>query len=206
MPASDPAATAANNLALRQALAQFTTGVAIVTTISPQGAPVGMTINSFSSVSLEPPLVLWSVSRQANSFAIFRSAKRYLIHILAATQLDLAKRFATRGADRFSAQSTTAWQYTATRLPRLDDCLAWFECRHRSEHEEGDHVILVGHIEAFHAAPAPPLAFHGGRYFTRFTESPLPQALQSPWVAPPLPAETTNPAAANPSEEPPTSG
>lgn len=168
-------------MALRRALSQFTTGITIMTTRSPEGAPVGITANSFSSVSLDPPLMLWSLSLHAGSVNIFRRCERYMVHVLAAHQLNLAKRFATRGADRFGPESGTAWQSNAAGLPQLEGCLAWFECVSRSQYEEGDHVILVGRIENFAAASGVPLAFHGGQYIADFTESPLPKVLQSPW-------------------------
>lgn len=166
----------------RHALAQFTTGVTIVTTLAPDGAPVGMTANSFSSVSLDPPLVLWSVSERAASLGIFRACPRYLVHVLAADQLDLARRFATPGADRFGARSGTAWQANGAQLPRLDGCVAWFECSNRSQYDEGDHVVLVGRVDGFAVNGGTPLVFHDGRYITDFSETPLPKALQSPWM------------------------
>lgn len=166
---------------LRHALSQFTTGIAIITTLSPEGTPVGITANSFSSVSLEPPLVLWSLSLRAASLNVFRHSDRYLIHVLAADQLELAKRFATPGADRFGPHSGTHWQPNPRGLPYLQGNLAWLECTHRSQYEEGDHVILVGHVEHFAATGGAPLAFHGGKYITHLTEKALPQALRSPW-------------------------
>jgi flavin reductase (DIM6/NTAB) family NADH-FMN oxidoreductase RutF len=166
----------------RHALAQFTTGVTIVTTVAPEGQPVGMTANSFSSVSLAPPLVLWSVALQAASIEVFRRCPRYLIHVLAADQLELARRFATRSADRFGPASGTAWQANGAKLPKLDGCVAWFECTNRSQYDEGDHVILVGQVEAFAVNGGTPLVFHDGRYITDFSETPLPKALQQPWA------------------------
>ncbi len=168
---------------LRQALSQFTTGIAVITTTTPEGSPVGLTANSFSSVSLDPPLVLWSLSLQAASLNVFRRCARYLIHVLSADQLELAKRFATRGADRFGPASGTVWQPNASGLPVLEGGLARFECINRSQHEEGDHIILVGQVDTFCAPGGMPLAFHAGKYLTHFTETPLPQSLQSPWDA-----------------------
>jgi flavin reductase (DIM6/NTAB) family NADH-FMN oxidoreductase RutF len=162
----------------RRALAQFATGITVVTTVAPDGTPVGLTANSFSSVSMEPPLVLWSLSLKARSLAVFRACQRYLIHVLAADQLDVAQRFATRGADRFGP---TAWIPTDEGLPRLEGCVAWFECGNRSQHEEGDHVIMVGRVEAFQAPGGAPLIFHGSRYVADLTEAPLPKALLTPW-------------------------
>jgi flavin reductase (DIM6/NTAB) family NADH-FMN oxidoreductase RutF len=162
----------------RRALAQFATGITVVTTIAPDGTPVGLTANSFSSVSLEPPLVLWSLSLKSQSLAVFRACQRYLIHVLAADQLDVAQRFATRGADRFGP---TAWCPTDDGLPRLEGCVAWFECGNRSQYEEGDHVIMVGRVEAFQVPGGAPLIFHGSRYVADLTEAPLPKALLTPW-------------------------
>lgn len=172
---------AKSNAPFRHALAQFTTGVTVVTTAAPNGQPVGMTANSFTSVSLEPPLVLWSVSLRAASLDVFRGSPRYLVHVLAADQLDLAQRFATRAADRFGSTSGTAWSTNGSSLPHLAGCVAWFECINRSQHEEGDHIILVGHVEAFAVNGGTPLVFHDGRYITDFAEVPLPKALQQAW-------------------------
>ncbi len=183
MHSTEIAASGSDSAALRQALSQFTTGIAIITTVTPEGAPVGITANSFSSVSLNPPLVLWSLSLQAGSLNVFRQCARYLIHILAADQLDLAKRFATRGAERFGATSGTTWHLNTSGLPALEGCLAWFECVNRSQYEEGDHIILVGHVDTYAATGGAPLAFHAGQYLTHFTETPLPGVLRSPWNA-----------------------
>ncbi len=162
----------------RRALAQFATGVTVVTTRAPDGAPVGLTVNSFSSVSLDPPLVLWSLSLKAESLDVFRECERYLIHVLAADQLPIAKRFATRGADRFGP---TAWRPTDDGLPLLEGCTAWFECGNRSQYEEGDHVILVGRVEAFQTIGGAPLIFHNARYVSHLAEAPLPPVLRSYW-------------------------
>lgn len=164
---------------LRRALAQFATGVTIVTTRAVDGTPVGMTANSFASVSLDPPLVLWSLSRSAASFEAFRSARGFRVHVLAADQLDLAKRFATRGADKFALGS---WQHLAGQPPQLQGCVAWFECATRSQHDEGDHVIFVGRIESLGAPGGVPLIFHDSRYVTDLAEAPLPKSmLNTPW-------------------------
>jgi len=160
----------------RRALAQFATGVTVVTTRAPDGTPTGLTVNSFTSVSLDPPLVLWCLALKAECLAVFREAERYLIHVLAADQLEIARRFATRGNDKFDSVS---WQPTDSGLPRLEGCTAWFECGNRSQYEEGDHVILVGRVEAFQCIGGAPLIFHGSRYVAKLTEAPLPKALLS---------------------------
>jgi flavin reductase (DIM6/NTAB) family NADH-FMN oxidoreductase RutF len=164
---------------LRRSLAQFATGVTVVTARAADGSPVGMTANSFASVSLEPPLVLWSIARSASSFAAFCASDRYRVHVLRADQLEIAHQFATRGADKFAAGR---WKQPAAAPPQLQDCVAWFECAHRSQHDEGDHVILVGRVEAFGAHGGSPLIFHNSRYVTDLSEAPLPKALLStPW-------------------------
>ncbi|GAB4472481.1 MAG: flavin reductase family protein [Burkholderiaceae bacterium] len=160
----------------RRALAQFATGVTVVTTRAPDGTPTGLTVNSFASVSLDPPLVLWCLSLKADCIAVFRECERYLIHVLAVDQLDVARRFATRGADKFGP---TAWRPTDDGLPRLDGCAAWFECDNRSQYEEGDHVILVGRVEAFQTVGGAPLIFHNARYVSHLVEQPLPPALRA---------------------------
>jgi flavin reductase (DIM6/NTAB) family NADH-FMN oxidoreductase RutF len=147
----------------RDALGQFATGVTIVTTRAPDGALIGLTANSFNSVSLEPPLVLWSLAARAGSFPIFSSHTHYAINILAADQVELAKRFATRGVDRFHGVD---FREGAGGAPVLTGASAWFECSNRSRYTEGDHVIFVGQVEACGRADTPPLIFHGGRYFT----------------------------------------
>ena len=164
-------------LELRRAFAQFATGITVVTARAADGTPVGLTVNSFSSVSLDPPLALWCLGRASANYDAFRLAERHMINVLAADQLEVAKRFATRGPDRFAGQH---FSVTDTGLPRLDGCIAWFECAIRSCYEEGDHVILVGRIDSFEVAPGRPLIFHDSRYVTDLAEQPLPRKLRAP--------------------------
>ncbi len=148
----------------RAALGMFATGVTIVTVRSADGGLVGLTANSFNSVSLDPPLVLWSLARRAGSMPVFTQGSHYAINILAADQKALAQRFATRDIDRFAG---VAWREGAGGAPVLEGTVATFECANRSRYEEGDHVIFVGEVERCTArAGAQPLIFHGGRYFT----------------------------------------
>ncbi len=150
--------------AFRSALGLFATGVTIVTARATDGTPVGLTANSFNSVSLSPPLVLWSLRTSAGSMPAFARGSHYAIHILAADQLALAKRFATSGIDRFAGLET---QEGAGGVPLIAGCAAVFECANRSQYEEGDHVIFVGEVEhCQHRAAVQPLIYHGGRYFT----------------------------------------
>ena len=148
----------------RAALATFATGVTIVTACTADGQPIGLTANSFNSVSIEPPLVLWSLSRQAGSMPAFAHGSHYAINILAADQHLLAERFAGKAIDRFEG---VVFREGAGGAPILDGSAAVFECFNRSRYEEGDHVIFVGEVERCHRrAGAQPLIFHGGRYFT----------------------------------------
>jgi len=148
----------------RAALAMFATGVTIVTARDAAGEPIGLTANSFNSVSLAPPLVLWSLSRQAGSMPAFERGSHYAIHILAAGQHVLAERFSRKNLDRFEG---VPFRAGANDVPLIDGAAAVFECFNRSRYEEGDHVIFVGEVErCSHRPGAQPLIFHGGRYFT----------------------------------------
>lgn len=152
----------------RTALGMFATGVTIVTARSQDGAVIGLTANSFNSVSLDPPLVLWSLARAAASMAALRNGSHYAINVLAADQKALAERFALRGADRFK---DVGYAEGIGGAPLLDGAAATFECFNRSRYEEGDHVIFVGEVERCSFRPgASPLLFHGGRFYT---EHPL---------------------------------
>lgn len=150
--------------AFRAALGMFATGVTIVTSRGADGALVGLTANSFNSVSLEPPLVLWSLSRSAGSMPAFEQGSHYAINILAAEQRPLAERFAGKRAGRFEG---VAFREGVNGAPVLAGAAAVFECFNRSRYQEGDHVIFVGEVERCEMRDgATPLIFHGGRYYT----------------------------------------
>jgi len=156
----------------RGALGQFATGVTIITTraVDPDGTPqlLGFTANSFNSVSLDPPLVLWSLSLTAASLAAFRDNSHYAVNVLASDQIELSRRFSTRSSasttpasDRFEG---IAWREGFRGAPILDGCCAWFECFNRSRYEEGDHVIFVGEVERCGFVAHEPLVYQGGNY------------------------------------------
>lgn len=152
----------------RQALGMFATGVTIVTARAADGTFVGLTANSFNSVSLSPPLVLWSLARSAGSMAAFSAGSHYAINILSADQQDLARQFAARSGDKFSGVD---FALGACGAPLLQGAAASFECFNRSRYEEGDHVIFVGEVESCtHRTGASPLLFHGGKFYA---EHPL---------------------------------
>jgi len=148
----------------RTALGMFATGVTIVTTRDAAGVPVGVTANSFNSVSLSPPLVLWSLARLAGSMPTFERGSHYAINILSAEQRALAERFSTKAVDRFAG---VPFREGFGGVPVIEGAAAVFECSNRSRYEEGDHVIFVGQVEHCERREgATPLIFHGGRYFT----------------------------------------
>ncbi len=152
----------------RAALGMFATGVTIVTARTGEGRVIGLTASSFNSVSLEPPLVLWSLAQAAASLPAFRAGSHYAINVLASDQKALAERFALKGADRWTGVSFTDGECGA---PLLSGAAATFECFNRSRYEEGDHVIFVGEVERCSwRQGASPLLFHGGRFYT---EHPL---------------------------------
>jgi flavin reductase (DIM6/NTAB) family NADH-FMN oxidoreductase RutF len=152
----------------RASLAMFATGVTIVTARSAEGELIGLTANSFNSVSLNPPLVLWSLAQSAASMAALSAGSHYAINILAADQQALAQRFSARREGRWT---DVAWTEGASGAPVLTGAAAVFECFNRSRYEEGDHVIFVGEVErCSHRAGAAPLLFHGGKFYT---EHPL---------------------------------
>lgn len=152
----------------RGALGMFATGVTIVTARAENGAPIGLTANSFNSVSLSPPLVLWSLARSAGSFAAFSTGSHYAINILGADQQELAKQFATKGGDRFAGVPFVSG---AGGAPLIQGAAATFECFNRSRYQEGDHIIFVGEVErCSHQVGASPLLFHGGKFYA---EHPL---------------------------------
>ncbi len=141
----------------------FATGVTIVTARSGAGKLIGLTANSFNSVSVSPPLVLWSLSKAATSMEAFTSGSHYAINILSAEQQALARQFAAQGVDRFAGVS---FSQGAGGAPLLNGTVATFECFNRSRYEEGDHVIFVGEVErCSHTPGASPLLFHGGRFY-----------------------------------------
>jgi len=146
----------------RNACGAFATGITIVTTMGPNDEPVGMTANSFSSVSLDPPLVLWSVGNHAGSFDIFSSAEHYAVHILHKEQEVLSNLFASRGEDKFG---NIEWSKGELGSPILSDYAVCLQCKMEYVYPGGDHNILVGRVVAFDDRDIEaPILFHKGRY------------------------------------------
>ncbi|GMG86478.1 flavin reductase family protein [Biformimicrobium ophioploci] len=160
-PNATETAPAIDPRALRSALGQFPTGVTVVTALDPQGQPVGMTASSFNAVSLDPALVLWSISHDALSYPVFSRCEHFAIHVLKREQQHLSDLFASRGADKFGQCD---WRPGLAGLPLLDDSAALFQCRAEHRYPGGDHTILVGRVLALSNSGGEPLVFHGGNY------------------------------------------
>jgi flavin reductase (DIM6/NTAB) family NADH-FMN oxidoreductase RutF len=146
---------------LRKALGNFGTGVTIVTTLANDGKPVGMTANSFSSVSLEPPIILWSLLKTSPSLQAFDDCGRFVINVLALEQVDLSKRFATPQPDKFNG---VQYQAGLGGLPVIDGCASVFQCRTVQRMEVGDHILFLGEIESYDHQDRATLLFCRGQY------------------------------------------
>jgi flavin reductase (DIM6/NTAB) family NADH-FMN oxidoreductase RutF len=145
----------------RRALSQFATGVTVITTRLADGSFRGLTASSFNSVSLDPPLVLWSLGNAANSLPVFSGNSHYVINVLSAGQQELADRFSRRTDNPFG---DVQFELSRTGQPILSGAAAWFECHNRSRYPEGDHVIFVGEVEDCSANPQAALLFHRGQF------------------------------------------
>jgi len=146
---------------LRNALGRFTTGVTIATCRDARGQAVGLTANSFNSLSLDPPLVLWSLRLASPALPAFQQASHFAINVLSEAQVGLSRRFASPVPDRFAEGQ---WSDGAGGAPVLTGCSAVFECSLHSEQTIGDHALLIGRVEHMHEAALPPLVFQAGHY------------------------------------------
>jgi flavin reductase (DIM6/NTAB) family NADH-FMN oxidoreductase RutF len=145
----------------RQCLGKFATGVTIVTCADESGKPYGITANSFSSVSLEPHLILWNIAKVSNSLQAFLDADYFAINLLARDQQDLSSHFAKSDHTLFD---TVEINRSRENVPLIPDTLACFECRTHQIHDCGDHHIVIGEVVRFEASDAEPLLFFGGKY------------------------------------------
>jgi len=145
----------------RNALGAFATGVAIVTTRGEDGEKVGLTINSFASVSLDPPMVLWCLANHSENKGLFSEGRPFSINVLTAAQKQLAETFASPRRDRFRDVALAGDKNGA---PIIDGALAWFECHVEAVHAGGDHSIIVGRVGRFGTHEGTPLMFQGGQY------------------------------------------
>lgn len=145
----------------RNALGQFATGVTIVTTTEEDGTPVGVTASSFNSVSLDPPLILWSLAKTAKSMPAYQNSGGFNVHVLAAHQSDLSNTFAKSSTDKFDGID---WSSCDLGFPQLPEYAAQFRCKTHFQYEGGDHIIFVGEVIDYTSHDLPVLVFQGGRY------------------------------------------
>ena len=160
-PLSDPLPGTISATALRAVLGRFATGVTIITCRDAEGRAVGLTANSFTSLSLDPPLVLWSLRQASSSLAAFQAAEHFAINVLAETQVDLSRRFAAATTDKFA---DGVWVDGHGGAPVLGGCAAVFECRTETRQIAGDHVLFIGHVLRLADLAVAPLLFQGGHY------------------------------------------
>ena len=146
---------------LRDALGRFLTGVTIVTVAGMNQQLYGLTVNSFNSVSLTPPLVLWSLDKRNEKTSLFQKAAGFAVNIMSAAQIDLCERFSGDATDRFAG---CGWTPGAFGQPLLDNALVQMECRHWAQYDGGDHLIFVGEVMSVTKADGAPLAFFKGQY------------------------------------------
>ncbi len=148
---------------LRGALGQFATGVTVVTTRAPDGSFVGLTANSFAALSLEPPLITWALRLASHHLPIFRQVERFVVNVLAESQVDVSRLFASGADEKFSQ---VAHAENRDGMPYLHGAAAWFECRRVSQQDAGDHCLFIAEVERYSHAETVPLLFHSGAYFT----------------------------------------
>lgn len=166
-PESEMTGTSLDRSELRRAFGCFVTGVTIVTTIG-DGEPRGFTANAFTSVSLDPPLLLVCVAKSSGSYDIFRRTLSFAVNILHRDQREISATFASPRRDKFSG---FRWTTGETGSPLLSECAAWFDCASYDQIEAGDHTILIGRVLAFSHTPLSPLGYHRGGYLGLDVES-----------------------------------
>lgn len=148
--------------ALRQALGRYATGVTIITCRDAAGVPLGLTVNSFAALSLEPPLVLWSLRRASAALPVFEAAMHWAVNVLTEAQLPLSRRFASAEADKFSQGD---WADGVGDVPVLAGAAAVFECARETVHDGGDHRLFIGRVLRLDSrADSGPLVYHGSHY------------------------------------------
>lgn len=146
----------------RRALGRFATGITVVTARAADGTIAGLTVNSFNSVSLDPPLVLWSLGRDSPSHEIFEAASHFAVNVLSSEQMEISNQFARSGGNKFAGVDWTPGTHGA---PLLPGCCAWFECRVAARHPGGDHTIFIGEVEKIRDdVTRAPLVYFGGEY------------------------------------------
>ena len=145
---------------LIKTLSKYSTGVTVVTSTDFDGNPIGMTVNSFTSVSLQPALVLWCIDKKQPSYNFFINAKGYAVNILSKEQNDLCYKFASQRDDKFE---NVNWNSSINGFPLVENCLAWLDCKRWNYYSGGDHQILVGEVTSFDSSELEPLTYWNGQ-------------------------------------------
>jgi flavin reductase (DIM6/NTAB) family NADH-FMN oxidoreductase RutF len=148
--------------ALRNCLGQMATGITVITTRASDGELVGLTANSFGALSLDPPLIIWSLRLASPSLPVFQGQERFVVSVLAEAQTDISRQFASSQGDKFDG---IAYALNEHGIPLLHSACAWFECRTVSQQTAGDHCLFIAQVERFSQSEAAPLVFHSGGYF-----------------------------------------
>ncbi len=152
----------------RRALGSFATGITVVTTLRDDGEPVGLTANSFTSVSLEPPLVLWSLARKSPSLGVFEACRHYAINVLSSDQAGHSERFATPRPDKFAGLD---WHASDEGVPLLEGVTLHLVCENHQRIEAGDHIIFLARVLRYDMRPCDPLIYCRGNYLDRASVS-----------------------------------
>lgn len=160
---TSPAQTEETKRALRRAFGSFATGVTVVTTRQPDGTPRGFTANSFTSVSLDPPLLLVCIAKAALSCSTFTEAMHFSVNVLADDQQNISGLFASQSTEKFSLAD---WHVDTQDIPLIDGALASFSCARHTVVDAGDHLILIGHVLEFETKDGAPLGYYQGAYFS----------------------------------------
>ena len=161
-----------DSLELRSTLGTFVTGVTVISIIDAEGKPQGMTVNSFNAVSLNPPLILWSLALDTPNFEAFQTAKRFAVNILAEDQVAISERFASLLNDKFAGLKVSTG---LEGVPLLDGCAAALECLTETIYPGGDHIIILGLVERLHRSTRSPLLYQNGKYMVVGRQLPIPQ-------------------------------
>jgi flavin reductase (DIM6/NTAB) family NADH-FMN oxidoreductase RutF len=162
---------------LRRAFGNFATGVTVVTTHDAEGKPCGFTANSFTSVSIDPPLLLVSIAKTAFGCDVFTASQGFAVNILARSQRELSNRFAAAGTDKFA---NLDWQAAQNGSPIIDGVVAWFDCSHHEQVDAGDHIVLIGRVQRYAYNTDTPLGFCRGAYISFGLTPKMLQMLSSP--------------------------
>jgi flavin reductase (DIM6/NTAB) family NADH-FMN oxidoreductase RutF len=150
-----------NEAKFKEVMGNYPTGVTVVTTVNEQGVPLGLTVNSFASVSIDPLLILWSIDKRVGSYETFVHAEKFAVHVLAGNQSDICSLFAMKGADRFS---NCEWKLSENNLPIISGAAGVMQCKTFKTIEAGDHTILIGEVIDIQSEAKEPLLYHKRKF------------------------------------------